>query len=43
LLGNEHGGQDTNVKINKNDPAFLEARLALERPCRTLFVRNIQV
>ncbi|RIA91973.1 hypothetical protein C1645_875104 [Glomus cerebriforme] len=40
--GNEHGAQDTNVKINKNDPAFLEARLALERPCRTLFVRNIQ-
>ncbi|CAG8461694.1 2458_t:CDS:10 [Rhizophagus irregularis] len=33
---------DTNVKINKNDPAFLEARLALERPCRTLFIRNIQ-
>ncbi|CAB5216418.1 unnamed protein product, partial [Rhizophagus irregularis] len=42
INGNEHGGQDTNVKINKNDPAFLEARLALERPCRTLFIRNIQ-
>ncbi|CAI2162719.1 3578_t:CDS:10 [Funneliformis geosporum] len=34
--------QDNNVKFNKNDPAFLEARLALERPCRTLFIRNIQ-
>ncbi|CAG8506916.1 6063_t:CDS:10 [Funneliformis caledonium] len=40
--GNGPGVQDNNVKFNKNDPAFLEARLALERPCRTLFIRNIQ-
>ncbi|CAG8660739.1 3456_t:CDS:2, partial [Paraglomus occultum] len=30
------------TRIGKNDPAFLEARLLRERPCRTLFVRNIQ-